>query len=152
MQISRNLFQYFAADSELTHGTDVGSDSGGNVVTVGLGRSVAELRREGSSIRVTETGVQLDRFDGSCRSFDFEEGLGVIALNRYSLTVLEVFVWGFDMLGLRQAARLFPMLTGVGQPDFIIVRKRCAWEGAAGVFALGSFTSSWKASESSFTL
>ena len=150
MQISRNLFQYFAADSELTQGTPAGSESKGNVVTVGLGRSVAELHREGSSIRVTETGLQLDRFDGSCRSFDFEEGLGVITLNRYSPTILEVFVWGFDMVGLRQAARLFPMLTGVGQPDLIILRKRCAWEGAAGVFALGSFTSSWKASESSF--
>ena len=152
MQISRNLIQYFAADSELTQGTDVGRRSEGNVVTVGLGRSVAELLREGSSIQVTETGVRLVRFDGSCKRIEFEEGLGVIALSRYSPTALEVFVWGFDAVGLRQAARLFPMLTGVGQPDFIILRKRCAWEGAAGVFALGSFTSSWKASESSFIL
>jgi hypothetical protein len=43
-----------------------------------------------------------------------------------------------------------PMLTGVGQPDFIIVSKRCAWEGAAGVHAMGSFDNSWGVSETSF--
>ena len=82
--------------------------------------------------------------------FPFEVGMGAIFLRPLLDERLEVVVWGFDKQGLRQAARLMPMLTGVGQPDFIVVSKRCAWEGAAGVLALGSFDNFWRVSEASF--
>ena len=82
--------------------------------------------------------------------FPFEVGMGAIFLRPLLGEKLELVVWGFDKQGLRQAARLMPMLTGVGQPEFIVVSKRCAREGAAGVLAMGSFDNFWKMSEASF--
>ena len=82
--------------------------------------------------------------------FPFEVGMGAIFLRPLLDERLELVVWGFDKQGLRQAARLMPMLTGVGQPDFVIVSKRCAWKGAAGVLAMGLFDNFWKVSRGSF--
>lgn len=76
--------------------------------------------------------------------------MGAIFLRPLLNERLELVVWGFDQQGLRQAARLVPMLTGVGQPEFVVVSQRCAWEGAAGVLAMGSFDNFWNVSEASF--
>ena len=102
------------------------------------------------TIKIVDGCLLLERNDGEHKAYAFEDGLGAIFLSPLPDCRLEIVVWGLDELGLRLAARLFPMLTGVGQPDFIIVRRRCAWEGAAGVLAMGPLTNSWKASEVSF--
>jgi len=52
---------------------------------------------------------------------------------------LELDVWGSDARGLEIAARLVPMLTGVGQPDFVIADKTMLEQGAGGVLAMGFF-------------
>ena len=95
-------------------------------------------------------GVSVRRHDGTQQRFGPLAGLGAIFLRPRPDESLELVIWGYDKLGLRLAARLLPMLTGVGQPDFVIVRKECAWEGAAGVLAMGSFDNHWNLSEGSF--
>lgn len=97
-------------------------------------------------------GIGIRNARGSVRWYEFEEGLGALYISPLPHERLELKVWGFDDDGLRQAARLLPMLTGVGQPDFVIVRKRCAWEGVAGALGMGSFDSFWNISEASFLL
>ena len=59
-------------------------------------------------------------------------------------------VWGVDLVGLEQAARLVPALTGVGQPDFVVMSAECRLLGHAGVYAAGFFDYSWQISESSY--
>ncbi len=95
-------------------------------------------------------GLYIRRRGGTKTVFPFEAGMGAIFLRPLLDERLELVVWGFDKQGVRQASRLLPMLTGVGQPDFVIVSKRCAWKGAAGVLAMGSLDSFWEVSEASF--
>ena len=87
---------------------------------------------------------------GEERFFEFQEGIGAIFLRPLPDERLELLLWGYDIRGLNYIARLLPMLTGVGQPDFVIASKQCAWKGAAGVHAMGFFESLWEVSESSF--
>ena len=63
---------------------------------------------------------------------------------------LELVVWGFDLDGLEQAARLVPTLTGVGQPDFIVLSPQCRWKGYGAVYAAGFFDWSWQISLGSY--
>lgn len=84
------------------------------------------------------------------RKYPFEEGLGAAFLRPLPDERLELVIWGYDDAGLRQAARLVPMLTGVGQPDFVVVSQRCRWKGADGVLAMGFFDHAWEISKASF--
>ena len=151
LQVSRNLFQYFAADSEIIDLDAALAFHQANIISVALG---CDLPPSASWFRsvdlLADHGLVVRKCNGQERVFQFEEGLGAIFLRPLPLGRLELVIWGYDCCGLRLAARLLPMLTGVGQPDFIIVSKRCAWEGAAGVYAMGSFDNSWGVSETSF--
>lgn len=150
-QISRNLYQYFAADSEILDVAADVTEQMGNVITVALGQDAPFMASQSSPIRIDQyAGVVVRRYNGSERIFEVQEGLGVIFLAPLAVDRLEMVIWGYDDDGLRQAARLLPLLTGVGQPDFVVVGKRCAWEGAAGALAMGSFNSFWNTSEASF--
>ncbi len=97
-------------------------------------------------------GICIRDARGRRRLYEFEDGLGMICVSPLANERLELKIWGFDQRGVNQAARLLPMLTGVGQPDFVLFGKRCAWEGAAGVYAMGSFNNSWNISDASFLL
>ena len=151
LQIARNLFQYFAADSEIVDlSAAVGSQSG-NVISLTLGSDSPMLGPHSDPIGLeNDGGLYIRTRRGTKTIFPFEVGMGAIFLRPLLDERLELVIWGFDKQGLRQAARLMPILTGVGQPDFVIVSKRCAWEGAAGVLAMGSFDNFWKLSEASF--
>jgi hypothetical protein len=41
------------------------------------------------------------------------------------------------------------MLTGVGQPDFVVFGEGAKWKGIEGVLAMGFFDSAWEVSPSS---
>ena len=56
---------------------------------------------------------------------------------------LELVVWGSDSGMVQQAARLIPMMTGSGQPDWVVLRRRGAWMGAGGV-EMGFFDWRWR--------
>lgn len=63
---------------------------------------------------------------------------------------VELVVWGTDVAAVAIAARLAPTLTGVGQPDFVVLGADSAWKGIDGAVALGFFDSEWEVSETSF--
>ena len=151
LQIARNLYQYFAADSEIVEPNAAVSSKSGNVISVTLGADSSLLGSHSGPIGLDSGGrLYIDRHGGMRTFIPFEIGIGAIFLRPLSDGRLELVVWGFDKHGLRQASRLMPMLTGVGQPDFVIVSRRCAWKGAEGVLAMGWFDNHWKVSESSF--
>lgn len=153
MQTSRNLFQYFAADAEIVSSEtlQVPLSFHGNVINLSLGPSLPDPPHKDHPISVEpDQGILVRDAFGFRRKYPFEEGLGAAFLRPLPDERLELVIWGYDDAGLRQAARLVPMLTGVGQPDFIIVRRRCRWKGANGVLAMGFFDRAWKVSKASF--
>ena len=151
LQITRNLFQYFGADSEILDGNAAVGSQSGNVISVTVGSDSSMLGRHSDPIGLDNGGRLYIRSHGGIQTFfDLEVGMGAIFLRPLLDGRLELVIWGFDKSGLRQAARLMPMLTGVGQPEFVVVSRRCAWEGAAGVLAMGSFDNFWKVSKASF--
>ena len=151
LQVSRNLFQYFAADSEIIHSSaDVGRQQG-SVISLAVGLDLLKSPSQAHSISITEDrGLVLRKGNGQTRAYELKDGLGAIYLRPLAGGRLELMIWGYDDWGLRLASRLVPMLTGVGQPEFIVVSNACAWKGAAGVLAMGSFENSWDVSEASF--
>lgn len=153
LQISRNLFQYFGADSELVcrNRVAIASESG-NTIFVGLGYDGIRDRQDNHSvIHIGEESVCLKGSRApQDRCYPFEAGLGAIFLNPLEDERLELVVWGYDEEGLSTAARLVPTLTGAGQPDFIIITAQCRFRGAAGVAAAGFFGHDWQISTDSF--
>ena len=151
LQISRNLFQYFAADAEIINSQTLPLSFRGNVINLSLGPSLSDPPHTNHPITVeSDQGVVVRNASGFLRKYQFEEGLGAVFLRPLPDERLELVIWGYDVAGLRQAARLVPMLTGVGQPDFFIVSKRCRWEGAKGVLAMGFFDYAWNIPKASF--
>ncbi|GFF89514.1 hypothetical protein IFM53868_05862 [Aspergillus udagawae] len=176
VQISRNLLQYFAAGSELSRqcGSLINSNSNqdrvvdsGNVITLALGNELPSSKYISFPIRIQGEGLSL--FQGCCWSqadteanlqssmnreckvyeFPFERGMGALFLRPLEDERLELVVWGADLSGLEQAARLVPTLTGVGQPDFLILGDSCRWQGHAGAYAAGFLDRSWQISSGS---
>ena len=151
LQISRNLFQYFAADTEILEQVSTLAQRKGNIISVLLGTSTTLCPLATFPIAIdSDRGIYICSKHGDRRFYQFQEGLGAILLRPLPDERLELVLWGYDIGGLRQVARLVPMMTGVGQPDFVICSSRCAWKGAAGVHAMGFFDNLWEVSESSY--
>lgn len=172
LQISRNLLQYFGADSLLTNqcnetnfrgGHKDGKLIDGNVLTLALGDDLPHSELEEFPITVGEGKLALSKrslvtFRPELQEdenrvdfhYEFEAGMGALFLRPLENERLELVVWGADMTGLEQAARLVPTLTGVGQPDFIVLGDTCRWEGHAGLYAAGHFDKFWQVSSGSF--
>lgn len=176
VQISRNLLQYFGADSQLSRrcGFILNSDGNqdrvanrGNVITLALGNELPPSKHISFPIRIQ--GQCLSLFQGRCwpeadieaslqsskkrqcevHEYPFERGMGALFLRPLENERLELVVWGADLPGLEQAARLVPTLTGVGQPDFLILGDSCRWQGHAGAYAAGFLDRSWQISSGS---
>lgn len=150
LQISRNLFQYFSADSAIVNLEFDGDDGSGNIFTIAIGKRVCPgldsnfpIHLEGSSLVIRDSEGHLQRYEGS-------NGLAAIFLRPLEDEKLELVVWGIDKDSLVLAARLVPMLTGVGQPDFIVLSGSCRWKGAGGAVAMGFFDHSWNVTKTSF--
>ena len=150
LQISRNLFQYFTADSEIVSSANLEFDSG-NRIRVEVGENLSQGTLKSHPITVERhTGIAVRDFLGMNREYAFEEGLGAIFLRPLPNERLEMVIWGYDTDGLSHTARLMPMITGVGQPDFVVVGRKCAWKGVGGALAMGFFDSFWNVSQGSF--
>lgn len=153
LQISRNFLQYFGLDSEIfvsEKDAVPSASSVGNDILVVEGGHVPDSKLESFPIRIGQTSVTLRSADGAIKLFNFRPGIGAIFVRPLPEERLELVVWGADRNGLRQAARLVPMLTGVGQPDFIILDDSARWKGASGVLAAGFFDYQWNISRGSF--
>lgn len=150
LQISRNLYQYLRADTEIISSDRVVQEHSGNVVHLACGSELAPSMALSYPITVTRHGLSIRTARGVVRSYNHRSGLGVILLRPLTQGRTELVIWGFDRDGLRNAARLLPMLTGVGQPDFVVVSKECRWKGASGALAMGFLDSLWEVSGSSY--
>lgn len=152
LQISRNLCQYFSADTEMT--TDMSeavNNRAGNVISVHLGADVSQqsydmgIARHG--ITVHQDCVEIRDVRGSKRTYRTRKyGLAAIYLRPLPEERLELVVWGADEASLRIAARLVPMMTGVGVPDFVIADSTMLWKGIDGTLAMGFLDENWHAS------
>jgi hypothetical protein len=149
LQVSRNLHQYFHADTIIatnnTKTTFVNITS--NVITVAMGDELEGAATD-SPIQVSSSGVSLR--DSRGREKLYDEARGAAWLRPLDGERLELVLWGADDQGLRQAARLVPMLTGVGQPDFVVLSEEAKWKGVDGALAMGFFDSQWQITASSF--
>jgi poly(3-hydroxybutyrate) depolymerase len=149
LQISRNLHQYFQADTSVVSSTSdpVSSDATGNVITLATGSSL-EASQTGFPVHVAKSGITIRDYRGQEHRYG-EEGRGAAFLRPLEGERLELVLWGVDDEGLRQASRIVPMLTGVGQPDFVVFGESAKWKGIEGVLAMGFFDSDWEVTSSS---
>lgn len=148
MQVSRNLFQYFRADTEIFDREDSLEHHRGNVISIEEGPEMSSPMLSSYPIHIVRSqGIWVRHANDGQKCYRFEKGMGAILLRPLPDERLELMIWGYDGDGLRQAARLLPMMTGVGQPEYVIVSKKCAWKGIGGVLAMGSFSSFWNIPE-----
>lgn len=147
LQISRNLCQYFAADTNIV---DHSSSEFGNSVRVAVGGQLSPSVEGISALEAHSTGVVVRTGKGDHKIYPSGNGLGAIFLRPLDYDAVELVVWGSDEEGLEIAARLVPMLTGVGQPDFVIADRKMLWGGAAEVLAMGFFDHEWNVSGMSY--
>lgn len=148
LQVSRNFNTYFGADTEIiTNKTDLDFQHHNQhsiILFVGDSLPLAEAQ---DSITIC------DSFDGSHLKFRLANGLwlklapaepqATIFLRPGPLEGLEIVVWGSDLGMVEQAARLLPMMTGTGQPDWIVCRKEMMWKGLEGC-DVGWFDAWWQ--------
>ncbi|OCK80274.1 hypothetical protein K432DRAFT_425876 [Lepidopterella palustris CBS 459.81] len=149
LQVSRNLFQYFSADSAIINSSLTGDYGTGNIITIGIGEHLHPSAHSRFPIEVTASSLLIRDCEGSEKVYEGEDGLSAIFLRPLNDERLELVIWGVDKRSLQLAARLVPMLTGVGQPDFVVMRRSCLWKGAEGAVAMGFFDHSWNVSKSS---
>ncbi|KAF3918867.1 hypothetical protein ABW20_dc0102959 [Dactylellina cionopaga] len=153
IEISRNLFQYYSADTEIGPSENLGGIEDGNIVIVGkFDKSYlpVELQATFPISQAEDGSITIRLQNGEIFLIANQPAIGMIFI--FPLGGRErvgVLVWGSDTAGLRRAARLFPIRTGVCQPDFIILGPESGWKGAAGALALGLFDSHWQIQASS---
>jgi predicted esterase len=149
LQVSRNLHQYFQADAVvLSSLSDSGlSRNAGNIVTLAINNSIPDLSPY-FPIRLGNKGCSVRDHQGTKQEYG-EAARGAAFLRPAGGERLELVLWGADEEGLRQAARMVPMLTGVGQPDFVVFGESAKWRGVEGVLAMGFFDFQWRITASS---
>jgi hypothetical protein len=153
VQISRNLHQYFAADTAVLHDSKSDASSHGYSISISAGECGTppcgddsdfpiQISPDSGRLRIRNSKGQWARPGGSSTK------LGAIFLRPTREQGLELAIWGETEGLLEQATRLMPMMTGTGQPDFIIVREDSRWRGVDGTY-LGFFDAWWNVSRSS---
>lgn len=151
LQISRNLCQYFGADTEVVDKSATYTPQYSNMIRIAIGRDLPASSAHDYPIRIVGPGeIVILGTDGLTRVYDSNAGLGAILLRPLGDDQVELLVWGSDEEGLDIAARLVPMLTGVGQPDFIVADKKMLWGGAGEVLAMGYFDHLWNVTSESY--
>jgi len=148
LQISRNLFQYFGADSDIIEQEDDFKGSG-NVISVIEGQDVHARYSQHHPIEIVNGSICVRDDNGIVKKYSADTN-GAIFLRPLPEERLELIIWGGDPTSLARTARMLPMLPGVGQPEFIVLGRECAWKGLEGVLAMGFFDSQWNVTRSSF--
>jgi predicted esterase len=149
LQISRNLHQYFQADASIhaSYSDPTTLNASGNIISLAVSADVS-ASSPNFPLRVGTTGVSVQGHRGRVQDYG-DMVRGAAFLRPAGGERLELVIWGADDEGLRQAARVVPMLTGVGQPDFVVFGGSAKWRGIEGVLAMGFFDSEWKVTVSS---
>jgi len=146
IEISRNLHQYYSADSDIVE--DIRYMTGeGNVILIdikdsrALGQAATDM-----ALSFNEEMISVQDTTGRLKIYPMEPGVGAIFLRPLGPERVAIVVAGADEDGLRAAARLVPLRTGVGQPSLIILGKEAGWKGVEGALAMGMFDSKWQLS------
>lgn len=152
VQTSRNFLQYLGADTNILPLSEYEDalKRDGNIVTICLGTSIPEAILPRYPVRLYKEQLILASRDQETIAIPLQEGMGGVWLRPLPDERLELIVWGYDEVGLRQAARLIPTLTGAGVPDFVVLGKDARWRGHAGALALGFLDYNWKISAASY--
>lgn len=151
IQISRNAYQYYHADSTITSCSSQDLSQPGNIITLAIGNDLPPGELETFPIYLQPGRIEIRRSGHpSTKIIPLEPGLAAVFLRPLKNEKLELVVWGSDESGLRRATRLVPTLTGVGQADFIILSRTSGWLGHAGAIAMGFFDFEWEISKGSF--
>lgn len=166
LQISRNLCQYFSADTSLTSSYAAALNSTGNIISIAIGGSHFP-----PNLSTTDFPIHIIHHDNQIRirnPFGIHEeyttttttttiagqrqgGLAAIYLRPLPLGRLELVVWGIDAASLASVARLVPMMPGSGQPDFVVAdSQKMLAMGLEGVLAMGFFDGTWEVARNSF--
>lgn len=148
VQVSRNLFQYSGADAEISDENE-SSDSCGHTISIIKSEDIQVGHLKDHPIEVVNGIISVRDDNGFIRKYSAASN-SAIFLRPLPMERLELVVWGSDDASLARAARMMPMLPGVGQPEFIILSRECAWRGIEGVLAMGFFDSQWNVTRSSF--
>ena len=155
LQISRNLLQYFGADSRIMLDSarpTVETHSTGNEIIIVEGTEVPKSALADLPLQIDDQSIRIRQSDGHIRVLSKSAAVGAIFLRPLPHERLELVIWGTDSDGLREAGRLVPMLTGVGQPDFVVLGPDVKWKGHGGVLAMGFFDYQWNISKASFIM
>jgi len=154
LQVSQNLHQYFSADTLLVSDDEYIDNHSGNLITVATGDAPKASAMPNFPIRPGSTGELRIRVPhGQDRLYQEEDGgsgLGAIYLRPLSKERLELVIWGADSDGTARAARLLPLITGVGQPDFVVLGEASSWKGVDGAVATGFLDHEWNVTKTSF--
>ncbi|KAL1795700.1 hypothetical protein ACET3X_005924 [Alternaria dauci] len=150
LQASRNLHQYFQADTNIVPSASypLSSNFTGNVITLATSPSLQASQTD-FPIKVDKSGIITIRGLRGQEHRYGKEARAAAFLRPLEGERLELVIWGADDEGLRQASRIIPMLTGVGQPDFVVFGESAKWKGIEGVLAMGFFDSDWQIAPSS---
>jgi predicted esterase len=152
VQVSRNLHQYFGADSRISPGSNYSQAlaGDGNVIVLALGDGAPRSLLEGFPINVVDNKVMVHDADKLLLSACLgTAAIGGAWLRPLHDEKLELIVWGSDVVRLGQAARMIPTLTGAGQPDFVLFGAHFG-KGHDNIVAAGFFDHSWNISASSY--
>jgi predicted esterase len=154
LQVSRNLIQYFGADAEIVNVDEIKQPEAaglGNIITLGIGSAIPPSCLSNFPVQVGANGVQIRRPHlGVVKQITCQPGLGAAFLRPLPHENLELVLWACDEVGLQQAIRMVPTLTGAGQPDFVVLGNKARWQGHAGVLAMGFFDYAWQISQGSY--
>jgi hypothetical protein len=164
LQTTRNLLQYFFADSVISnssHRQHAPASPVRNKISFSTGSQAAlSLCDAERAIQICPSGdtedggtrVRIIVPNGLPKSYtDRSEGLAAIFLHPRG-EALELVVWGSNAKMLAQVARLVPTMTGAGVPDWVVMSESASWRGAEGC-AFGFFDARWEITGlSSFTL
>jgi len=151
VQTCRNLCQYFYADAEIGDYTTA-VDASGNIISLAVGTSLSRSDVEVEHpIRLHADHLEIRDSFGRWRSYnDKGNGLAAAFLRPLPDERLELVVWGVDTQSLAVAARLVPMLTGSGVPDFVVADRSMLWKGTEAALVMGFFDGWWNVSTNSF--
>lgn len=154
LQVSRNLCQYFAADTEVTDDYDEALASEGNVISISIGADMPHPVKDEYEYPIIAWDADVmirDPLGRLNRGYE-DHGFGVAAIFLRPLPNerLHLVVWGMDKQSLEVVARLVPMMTGSGQPDWVVTDKTMMWKGLQGTLALGFFEWDWEVSRNSY--
>lgn len=152
LQVSRNLYQYFSADAEIVDVEQQKCPESfiGNTITVVTGSSLPPSHLRDFPIRISNDSQVLVRVPGNMPIWTRanDNDVGAVFLRPSQSQALELVVWGRTVNDLAWAARLTPFMTGIGQPDFVILDRKSRWKGVEGT-SLGFFDAGWEISQSS---